>query len=114
MKILVKLGLLTLKWRRLAETKRIKEDRFRSGVIQPQMTVLEMWQMITRRTDQIYISSEDMLEPYKQKLGELKERFLQANAGARRWPSSVSCVSLSLSIVWIVAQVSRWKCHQAS
>ena len=71
MKILVKLGLLTLKWRRLATSEKIK-DGVRDKIIKPDLTVLEMWQMITRRTDQIYLSSEDMLDAYKSKLKELQ------------------------------------------
>ena len=97
MKILVKLGLLTLKWRRLAASQKIK-DTVRSSVIKPNLTVLDMWEMITRRTDQIYLSSEDMLDPYKEKLKRLQKELNQKGAPPvlLSWPGLLLCSSSQL------------------
>ena len=88
MKTMVKLGQLTLKWRRQAvkfqafsplivEAKRAE---LKLRVMKADLTVAECWYNITRRTDHIYRATEDLLDQYLPILQELTGGALSPSA----------------------------------
>ena len=88
MKTMVKLGQLTLKWRRqavkLTKVKREGVEAKRAGlklrVMKADLTTAECWHHITRRTDEIYRATEDLVEEYMPMLKELTGGALSPRA----------------------------------